>query len=122
MPLINLRKVGSMTWIALCFFLTLGLVVLGLLFAWSPGKPQPFLDENGQPLAGSLSEKNHIEINGVEQGMFIKSKDIHNPVLLFVHGGPGMPEYWMTQRYSLGREAARQEQGGAGEDHAQQNQ
>ncbi len=111
-----------MTWIALCFFLTLGLVVLGLLFAWSPGKPQPFLDENGQPLAGSLSEKNHIEINGVEQGMFIKSKDIHNPVLLFVHGGPGMPEYWMTQRYSLGREAARQEQGGAGEDHAQQNQ
>lgn len=26
-------------------------------------------------------------------GMIIKSKNVSNPVLLFVHGGPGMPEY-----------------------------
>ena len=36
--------------------------------------------------------------------MFIKGKDINNPVLLFVHGGPGMPEYWLTQRYPTGLE------------------
>jgi pimeloyl-ACP methyl ester carboxylesterase len=98
------RKVGSVMWIALCFVLATALVLLGLLFAWSPGKPQPFLDEEGQPLAGSLSEKIHVEINGVEQGMFIKSKNTDNPVLLFVHGGPGMPEYWLTQRYPTGLE------------------
>ncbi|MGB7982654.1 MAG: alpha/beta hydrolase [Candidatus Nanopelagicales bacterium] len=45
-----------------------------------------------------ISEKIHVEINGVEQGMFIKGTSPDNPVLLFVHGGPGMTMYWMTQR------------------------
>jgi hypothetical protein len=32
-----------------------------------------------------LSEKIRVNINGVKQGMFIKSKDIDQPMLLFVH-------------------------------------
>jgi pimeloyl-ACP methyl ester carboxylesterase len=75
------------------------LLLIGVLLTWSPGKPSPFVDENGNPLAGSISEKIYVDINGLEQGMFIKSKNINNPVLLFVHGGPGMPEYWLTQSY-----------------------
>jgi len=101
---LNLRKAANMIWPVLGFFLAISLVLLGILLAWSPGQPQPFLNENGRPLAGSLSEKTHVEINVVEQGMFIKSKNIHNPVLLFVHGGPGMPAYWLTQRYPTGLE------------------
>jgi pimeloyl-ACP methyl ester carboxylesterase len=31
--------------------------------------------------------------------MFIQGENSSKPVLLFVHGGPGMPEYWLTQRY-----------------------
>jgi hypothetical protein len=65
---------------------------MGVLLLWSRGKPAPFTDANGTPLAGSLSEKIHVNINGVEQGMFIKSKDTANPVLLLLHGGPGMPD------------------------------
>ncbi len=77
-----------------------GIVILiSVLLVWSPGKPEPYLDENSNLLEGSISEKIHVSINGVEQGMFIKSMDVNNPVLLFVHGGPGMPEYWLTQRY-----------------------
>lgn len=79
-------------------------ILTGVLLAWSPGKPEPFLDENGNPLAGSVSEKIFVDINGVEQGMFIKGRDSNNPILLFVHGGPGMPEYWLTQRYPTGLE------------------
>ena len=59
-----------------------------MLLIWSPGKPKPFLDENGKVLAGSISEKIHVSINGVKQGMFIKSRNKANPVLLFIHGGP----------------------------------
>lgn len=80
------------------------LILIGALLAMSPGKPEPFLDEHGRPLAGSVSEKIFVNINGVEQGMFIKGKDVNNPILLFLHGGPGMPEYWLTQQYPTGLE------------------
>jgi pimeloyl-ACP methyl ester carboxylesterase len=78
------------------------LILAGVLLAYSPGKPQPFLDENGTPLAGSISEKIYININGVQQGMFIKSKDVAHPVLLYLHGG--MPDYFLTPRYPTGLE------------------
>jgi len=91
-----------MIWPLLTLFLVASLLSLGILLAWSPGQPQPFLDKNGEPLAGSLSEKIRIEINGVEQGLFIQSKDILNPVLLFVHGGPGMPQYCLSAACASG--------------------
>ena len=78
------------------------LILVGVLQAWSPGKPEPFLDENGNPLAGSISEKVFVNINGVRQGMFIESKDATHPVLLYLHGG--MPEYFLTQKYPTGLE------------------
>lgn len=82
-----------------------GIVILGIILAaLSPGRPRPLLDESGNPLAGSISEKFTVKINGVAQGMFIKGKNVDNPVLLFLHGGPGMPEYWLTQRYPTGLE------------------
>jgi len=77
-------------------------IVLGVLLACSPGKPAPFTDANGKPLAGSISEKVFVDVNGVRQGMFIKGKDVTNPVLLYLHGG--MPDYFLTQRYPSGLE------------------
>lgn len=74
-----------------------------ILVVISPGTPEAFPDESNTH-ADSIEGKFKIIINGVEQGMFIQSRDIHNPVLLFVHGGPGMPEYWLTQRYPTGLE------------------
>ena len=38
-------------------------------------------------------------INGLEQGMFLQVREPGSPVLLFLHGGPGMPEFWLTQRH-----------------------
>ena len=39
-----------------------------------------------------IDQKLFLNINGVRQGMFLKGADIHNPVLLYLHGGPGSPE------------------------------
>jgi pimeloyl-ACP methyl ester carboxylesterase len=50
-------------------------------------------------MENEVYEKTFVQINGFEQGMFIKGKNINNPVLLFLHGGPGMPEYGLTQKY-----------------------
>ena len=77
------------------------ILVCGLLLC-NPGKQIPFVDENGRILTGSISEKIYVDINGIEQGMFIKSKDATYPVLLYLHGG--MPEYFLTQRYPTGLE------------------
>lgn len=49
-------------------------------------------------------EKIFIEVNGDQQGMFLQSEDAHNPVLLFLHGGPGSPEIAFTQDYPTGLE------------------
>ena len=55
-------------------------------------------------MPGSISEKLFVDINGVQQGMFITSTDSSNPVLLFVHGGIGMPEYFLNEKYQSGLE------------------
>jgi pimeloyl-ACP methyl ester carboxylesterase len=78
------------------------LLLLAALLLMSPGKPEPFLDANGRPLAGSISEKIRVPINGLEQGMFIRGRDSRNPVLLYLHGG--LPEYFLAQRYPTGLE------------------
>jgi pimeloyl-ACP methyl ester carboxylesterase len=45
-----------------------------------------------------------VDINGVRQGMFLRSKDATLPVLLFLHGGPGMPTYFLNRKYPTGLE------------------
>lgn len=80
------------------------LTLLTALFIISPGKLKPFKDQKGQVLAGSISEKIFVNIGGVKQGMFIRGKDTNNPVLLFVHGGPSFPEYFLVEKYPVGLE------------------
>jgi pimeloyl-ACP methyl ester carboxylesterase len=97
-----IRKVGGIMMIILSILLACMLILAGVLLLKSPGKPFPFLDEQGNPLPGSISEKIYININGVKQGMFIKSRDSSNPVLLYLHGG--MPDYFLTKKYPTGLE------------------
>ena len=89
-------------WIILIIFLACCITAAGVLWAMSPGKLKPLVDESGNPLADSLSEKVFVDINGVKQGMFILSKDTSNPVLLYLHGG--MPDYFLSKKYPTGLE------------------
>jgi len=50
------------------------LILVGVLLACSPENLNPFLDENGSRWRAAISEKVFVNINGVEQGMFIKAK------------------------------------------------
>ncbi len=76
----------------------------GVMRAISPGVPELLLDAAGRPIAGSLSEKVFVEINGTRQGMIIQSTDVTHPVLLFLHGGPGMPEFFLNTTHPSGLE------------------
>ncbi len=96
------RKAGHVMLIAISILLVLVLLLVGMLLALSPGRVTPIVGENGEPLEGSLSEKAFVNINGVKQGMFIQSKDVSHPVLLYLHGG--MPDYFLTEKYPTGLE------------------
>lgn len=89
----------------LIYFILLCLVTLTIILALiSPGKLKPFIDHNGKPVEGSISEKVFVDIGGVKQGMFIRGVNVNNPVLLFVHGGPAFPEYFLADKYPAGLE------------------
>ena len=86
-----MRKKKFMT-ILICI---LAVPVLLLVVWWimSPGKIRTYTEAN------SLSEKFVMDINGAPNGFFINSKDINNPVLLFVSSGPGTDDYVFTDKY-----------------------
>ena len=89
-------------WIATAILFIFILAPVGALLLVSPGTPKPFLDDQGKPLTGSISEKVFVKINGIEQGMFIQGRNAGNPVLLYLHGG--LPDHFLNDRYPTGLE------------------
>jgi pimeloyl-ACP methyl ester carboxylesterase len=85
-------------------FLVVLLSMCGLVAIYSPGRPAVLVDDTGQKIRGSLSERVFVEINGVRQGMIIQSADPSKPVLLFLHGGPGMPTFFLNTTHPTGLE------------------
>ena len=83
-------------------FLSLVLLILVALLGLhiiSPGKVTPLVKENGNPYMNGLALMETREIGGVPQTMILRSKDVEKPVLLYVHGGPGSPEFPFNQHY-----------------------
>ena len=97
-------KIGMIILITFLIIVLFILSILTLLLINSPGKLEPFEDENGNILKDSISEKIFVDIGGVKQGMFIRGRNIKNPVLLFVHGGPCFPTYFLVDKYKPGLE------------------
>ena len=78
-----------------------GVLFIGLLAVLinSPGKLAPLKDEQGNVIQNSVSEKIWIEVNGIKQGMFIRGENPKNPIILYVHGGPGTPMFQFTSYF-----------------------
>lgn len=74
-------------------FLIIGIIFISLLIVFinSPGKLPPLKDTQGNKIQGSISEKVWIDVNGIRQGMFIRGENSQNPIVLYLHGGPGTP-------------------------------
>lgn len=74
------------------------LLLLGLHIV-SPGQTTALVKDNGNPYMNGISIIERKDIGGVEQSMIIRSKDVDKPVLLYLHGGPGSPEFPFIQHY-----------------------
>ncbi|KAB8139344.1 alpha/beta fold hydrolase [Gracilibacillus oryzae] len=51
--------------------------------------------------ASKIFRKEFISIDGHKHGMIIEGENLNNPVLLFLHGGPGYPQYPMIKASGL---------------------
>ena len=74
-------------------------ILFVVLLDYSSGKIEPYLDDTGKAIQCSVAEKKFVKIGGVTQGMIIKSKNINNPILLYLHGGPAFPNYFLIDKY-----------------------
>lgn len=90
------KKIGLIILALLVFVMVAGFF---LVFLNSPGKLASLKNEKGETISGSISEKKFVEIGGIKQGMFIRGEDQSKPVLLFLHGGPGTPEFAMSEAW-----------------------
>ena len=48
--------------------------------------------------SNGISESQYFEINNTQQYVLIRGHDVNNPVLLFLHGGPGASETSMLRK------------------------
>ncbi|MBR2566181.1 MAG: alpha/beta hydrolase [Paenibacillus sp.] len=71
-------------------FTLLGIIVVSLIFpTWTPR----IQGEN------SISRLERMVVNGEKHEVMIRGMDLTNPVLLFVHGGPGYSEIPYVRKY-----------------------
>ena len=66
------------------------LAIAAYLYAGRFGSTPPFHDGSGALVTGSVATMERIELGGVEQSVTIRGRDAKAPILILLHGGPGM--------------------------------
>lgn len=74
------------------------LAAVGLWHAFGPGRT-PGIEG---PLAVAVLEE--LDLSGSRQWVLIRGQDRTKPVLLFLHGGPGMPAMYLAHAWQSGLE------------------
>lgn len=76
------------------------LVVVALgRHVFTHGRTPPIRDASGAVVPGSVASLEHIALGGVPQWVLIRGRSAKNPVVLFLHGGPGMPAMYLAHAW-----------------------
>lgn len=71
---------------------------VGFPIFWRAHTP-PIEDEHGRTLPGSIALLEMVDIGGTPQCLLTRGRSTKNPVVLFLHGGPGMPCMYLAHRF-----------------------
>ncbi len=76
---------------------------LAVAGAWelvlSRGRTPAIVGPDGAPAPGSVASLEEVRLGGVPQWVLVRGRDRAKPVLLFVHGGPGMPAMFLAHAW-----------------------
>ncbi len=89
-------------WRAICCSLA-GITLVGIMAIIASQfftKTPPITDVQGNPIPGSIATLEKVNLNGSEQWISIRGRNINKPVLLFLAGGPGGSQL-VTERRAL---------------------
>jgi pimeloyl-ACP methyl ester carboxylesterase len=54
----------------------------------------------GLVVPDSIAEITTVNIQGIKNWLVIRGRNVHNPILLFLHGGPGSPELPLLRHFN----------------------
>ncbi|WP_299364071.1 alpha/beta hydrolase [Winogradskyella sp.] len=84
----RLRK--KLTWIIVMIFFMVFILVTNSCFTYTDAIKND----------ASIVEMGDVNIGGIEQWVLIRGEDRENPVIVFLHGGPGSPETAFLRKYN----------------------
>lgn len=61
-------------------------------------------DDAGRPIVGSIASVERMRIGGTDQWVSLRGRDVRNPLLVFVCGGPCASEMALVRHYNRGLE------------------
>lgn len=83
---------------------SLGILILGFIlalgwFSWPTSTPA-IVDVQGSVVPGSIAEEEWIDVNGLSQWTLTRGHDSDAPILLVLHGGPGVSEFALFRAFN----------------------
>lgn len=78
---------------------TVVVIAMAAVLVVGRGRTPPIHDEAGRPVAGSIAELGWVTLGGARQAVLIRGADSTKPVILFLHGGPGMPAMYLAHAF-----------------------
>lgn len=84
----SIRTVLQATPLVILAIIVVALAVLNGI----PARTPPIVDDNGQPVPGSIAELTAVSLGGQDQTIMVRSHSADLPVLLYLSGGPGQSD------------------------------
>lgn len=79
-----------------------GLFAAGIVLVawWSTRAGTPAIRDNrGRIAPGSVAVLEKVRLGGLDQWILIRGRNRSNPMILFLHGGPGMPAMYLAHAF-----------------------